>query len=253
MAGDKKEKKKDKQRDGQADVVAEDEVLTNANDEKKASKAKMLKVELTPKRTPLGDSPTIKRLLDDAAIYILLDDEDGHGYVEDTSMSNLKLIVGFAGVGASLISHVYPGAFPKNWWALLLCCAFYFAMSGILQLLLSFVELESIIVVNGKTLPDGSRRPSINVSSHFPRFQEMYTIGITPVPGGALALYSAPRFRPDVPGGNTAAGCLQRSWSVEQFFDAEGLFYEEVFMAAVKEFVAEYGQMVPDAASKKQK
>ena len=59
----------------------------------------------------------------------------------------------------------------------------------------------------GKTDADGNKKatPGINISSHFPRFQEVYTLGVTPVPGSALALHKCPRFRPDVSGGNTAA------------------------------------------------
>ena len=227
---------------------------TEPTETKASSKSsKKVVVELTPKKTALGDTATIKRLMDDAAIAVILDEEDGHGYTEDTSMSNLKLIVGFAGVGGSLLSHVYPATFPRNWWVLLFCCSFYFAMSGILQLLLSFVELESIIVVRGKARGDGSKRPGINVSSHFPRFQEMYTLGVTPVAGGAFTMASSPKFRPDVPGGNTAKLCMQRSWSVEKFFDEEGLFAEESFMAAVKDFFTEYEQMLQadDALSTK--
>ena len=171
------------------------------------------KIEYAVKKTHLGDSATIKRLMDDAVVHVLLDKEEGYGYSEDTSMSNLKLFVGFIGVGASLVSHVYPAPFPKNWWVLLLCCAFYFAMSGVLQLLLSFVELESMLVVRAK--PDQGKHRAYNFSSHFPRFQEVYTLGITPVPGSALSMYAAPRFRPDIPNGNTEPDCLQCSWSVE--------------------------------------
>ena len=71
-------------------------------------------------------------------------------FAEDTSMSNLKLFIGFSAVGASLLSHVYPAPFPRNWWCLLFCCAIYFALSGVLQLLLSFVELESIILLRAR-------------------------------------------------------------------------------------------------------
>jgi hypothetical protein len=211
---------------------------------KQPKKSKQPVMELTPKKTALGDTATIKRLMDDAAIAVVLDEEEGHGYVEDTSMSNLKLIIGFAGVGGSLLSHVYPATFPRNWWVLLACCSFYFAMSGVLQLLLSFVELESIIVVRGKTRADGSKRPGINISSHFPRFQEMFTLGVTPISGGAFTMYSSPKFRPDLEGGNTARLCMQRSWSVEKFFDEEGLFAEELFMDAVRDFFAEYERML---------
>ena len=204
-----------------------------SSSEKKEKKKKEKKVveEVAEKKTHLGDTATIKRLMDDAVIDVFLDSKEGRGYVEDTSMSNLKLVVGFAGVGASLLSHVYPAPFPKNWWVLLLCCAFYFGMSGILQLLLSFVELESILVVRGKTDADGNKKatPGINISSHFPR------------------------FRPDVSGGNTAAHCLQRSWSVEKFFDEEGVFAESDFWKAVEEFVLEYERMIasdPDGSKK---
>ena len=206
----------------------------------KREKEKKRTRELTPKKTALGDTSTMKRLLDDAVIAVLLDKEEGHEYVEDTSMSNLKLVIGFSGGGASLASHAYPATFPNNWWVLLFCCSFYFAMSGILQLLLSFVELESIIVLRGKPNADGSRGRGLNVSTNFPRYQEMFTLGITPVSGGAFSLMSAPSFRPDVPGGNTAPGCLQRSWSVAAYFDEEGTFLEEEFMEEVHKFVNDY-------------
>ena len=87
-------------------------------------------------------------------------------------------------------------------------------MSGILQAILSFCELEvraaalptshrggasltralvaqSILLVRGKGGGEG-----LNFSSHMPRFQEMYTLAITPLPTGSLGLASAPKFRP---------------------------------------------------------
>ena len=54
---------------------------------------------------------------------VLDESHEGLNYEEDSALSNLKLVVGFAGVGASLVSHVYPAPFPKNWLVLLLCCA----------------------------------------------------------------------------------------------------------------------------------
>ena len=129
------------------------------------------------KKTVLGDVNTMKRMIDDAVrrrlhlallrprstpacpdqiIGVLL--EDDSDFVEDVALSNFKLVVGFASVGASVVSHVYPAAFPKNWCAggvrapktrkhtqadsrsarrarrhvLLLCCLWYFIGSGIL-------------------------------------------------------------------------------------------------------------------------
>jgi signal peptidase complex subunit 2 len=218
--GEKKEKELEPSKDGGSGT----EPRKKEKKEKKAAER-----ELTQKQTALGDTATIKRLMDDAVIEILLDKE-GAAFTEDTSMSNLKLLLGFSAVGASLLSHVYPGGFPRNWWCLLSCCTFYFVMSGILQLLLSFVELESILQLNGKTRADGSRQQGINVSSSLPRFQEIYTLGFTPLKGGAFSLASSPKFRPDLPGGNTDKLCHQKAWSVEEFFDEEGTFAEEEFM-----------------------
>jgi len=212
------------------------------------SKKKDKKLQLTEKKTNLGDTATIKRLLDDAAIDVLLNDQD-MGYVEDTSMSNLKLLIGFSAVGASLLSHVYPAPFPRNWWCLLFCCAFYFIMSGVLQLLLTFIELESILLLRVDQKSKVSRDVrGLNVSSSFPRFQNMYTLAITPVPGsgrGVVALARSPPFRPDLPEGNDSPHCLQQAWPVEHYFDEEGVFAEESFMEAVKEFLQRY-RMVLD-------
>jgi len=225
----------------------------------KKDKKGAIKERSEVKRTALGDSATIKRLLDDAVIDVLLD-SDTLGFVEDASMSNLKLVVGFSAVGASLLSHVYPAPFPRNWWCLLFCCTFYFVMSGVLQLLLTFVELESILLLKA----DPAAKPKttvrgLNVSTHFPRFQEKYTLAITPVPGsgrGVVALARAPAFRPELPEGNSSPHCLQQTWSVENYFDEEGFFAEEDFMEAVRGFVSRYQTVLcadgPPTESKKQ-
>lgn len=215
----------------------QEDFKTGKKDKDKAEKKKSV-----PKKTNLGDTATIKRILDDSAIKVVLDADDLH-YVEDTALSNLKLVIGFASVGSSGISHAYPAGFPKNWWVLLACCAFYFVCSGIMQLLLSFVELESILLVRGTKDGEGVRaKPGLNFSSHFPRFQEMYTLGITPLPHGSLFLPFAPKFRPkdalSIRGDED--GCAQRSWPVNSFFDEEGTFDENAFEAVVRAFVKDY-------------
>jgi len=244
----------------ESEVVESTETNEPSEEPKKEKKEKKaaLAVELTEKKTNLGDSANIKRLLDDAAIDVLLSD-DTFGYVEDTSMSNLKLVVGFSAVAASLLSQVYPASFPRNWWVLFFCCAFYFIMSGVLQLLLTFVELESIMILKADPKAKVTRTVrGLNVSSNFPRFQETYTLGITPIPGsgrGVVALARSPPFRPDLPEGNDSPHCLQQSWSVENYFDEDGMFAEESFMEAVKEFMHCYTAALesPPADSKKTK
>lgn len=192
------------------------------------------------KKTVLGDGITMKRMIDDAIIGVLL--EDDSDFVEDVALSNFKLVVGFASVGASVVSHVYPAAFPKNWHVLLLCCLWYFIGSGILQLLLSFVELESIVLLRYKEKRD--RRPyGLNVSTHFPRYQDVFTLGVTPLPSGSLGLVSAPKFKPEQPEeGEPLASDdhTQVHWSVAELFDERGVFYEEKCMDMARAFLRKY-------------
>ena len=237
MAKDAKKKEEDKSSAG-------DEPKKEKKKEKEKKEKKPVPRDDEPaKRLNIGDSATIKRMLDDAVIQVMLDNEkdEGLGYEEDTALSNLKLVVGFAGVGASLVSHVYPGGFPKNWLVLLLCCAWYFLMSGVLQLILSFCELESILLLRGKTKGE----PGLNVSSHMPRFQEMYTLAITPLPTGSLGLASAPKFSPVMTSTQVEVSedGSQKQWPCNHFFTEEGVFAEEAFIADARAFIQEYEKL----------
>jgi len=125
----------------------------------------------------------------------------------------------------------------SNRWVLLACCTFYFVSSGILQLLLSFFELESILLLKGKVGPDGKHGPGVNVSTHFPRYQEEFTIGITSLPSGSLGLPWSPAFKKLEGDQSKALAHGQRQWLVSEFFDEEGFFYEDRFCTAVSGFL----------------
>lgn len=89
-------------------------------------------------------------------------------------------------------------------------------------------------------------------SSHFPRFQEVYTLAVTPLPSGRLLPQAgSPTFRPDLPGGNTSPYCMQRSWSIEKYFDEEGDFTEEEFQQAVRDMMHEYEATLVNGAEGK--
>ena len=126
-------------------------------------------------------------------------------------------------------------------------------MSGVLQLLLSFVELESILVMKAKKdSPTRESVPALNISSSFPRFQEIYTLGIAPVPGSAItSLHRAPRFAPEIEGGNSSDYCMQCSWRVDAFFDEDGVFAEDDFIGVVNEFVRKYSSRLQSGDWKK--
>jgi signal peptidase complex subunit 2 len=182
------------------------------------------------KTTVLGDTATMKRLLDDHVAEVF---QGELRYEEDVALSNIKLIVGFAGVGAALVSHVYPKPFPHNWWVLLACCAWYFAMSGILQFLLSYVELEAFLQLKPHTKGGAGR----NIASSLPRFSDKFSLAITPLPHGSLSMWSAPKFR-HKPGGEP--GVHAAEVSVTKFFDEDGAFAEEAFGRWVRAFAHEF-------------
>jgi len=236
--GDKKDKKDNETSDG--------EEAKKLKKEKRKEERERLQNqsqdESSQKKTNLGDSANIKRILDDAVIKVLLDPKGKLGYEEDVAMSNVKLVVGFSAVGSSLVSHVYPATFPKNYWVLLACCAYYFICSTVLQFILSFWELESILLLRPQDRTAGKDK-CLNISSHFPRFQEVYTLGITPVPGGSLFLATAPTFVPNSQGSKTSGKqplTDQRSWSVNHYFDEDGEFYEDLFIETVRDFISEF-------------
>lgn len=180
------------------------------------------------KTTVLGDTANMKRLLDDHVAEVL---QSELKYEEDVGMSNIKLIVGFSGVLAGLISHVYPKPFPANWWVLLACCIWYFAMSGILQLILSYMELEAFLQLKPKSLG----APGLNIASNFPRFTDKYVLAVTPLPKGSLGMLSAPKFNCKTA---AADGVHHMEVSVTRYFDEDGVFHEDVFGADVRKFIA---------------
>ena len=199
----------------------------NGGAKKEAKEKPKKEAAYVPKKTNLGDSSTIKRLMDDAVISVLLD-VDELGYEEDATISNLKLVIGFTGVAASLVSHVYPGGFPRNWWCLLICCFVYFFTSGIMQAMLTFTELDSILLLKGKKRADGTRGLKLNVSSSFPRFQETYSLGVATLPGSTLALKWGHTFQPGQP--CMRADYAQMSWPCNHYFDEDGEFAEDLFI-----------------------
>ncbi len=64
----------------------------------------------------------------------------------------------------------------------------------------------------------------------------MYTLAITPLPKGAMGLWSAPKFHapnePPKPTGEPSyvGGAFQQSWACNHYFDEEGYFDEDSFV-----------------------
>ena len=107
--------------------------------------------------------------------------------------------------------------FPESRPVLGSCCAVYFMLSGVLQLIQTFVDKDCILIT--KSVESGSaskdilkKNPNLTkyglrVRSIFPKFSEFYTVRI--------------EFQ-DMEN----SSFVKKRWTVGQFFDKEGMFDE---------------------------
>ena len=85
-------------------------------------------VEL-PRPINLGDTLTIKRLLDEATAATV----ENCNYPPDNTLSNIQLFWGVNAVLIAPLAHFYPLPFPESRTILFICCVCYFFCYGVLQ------------------------------------------------------------------------------------------------------------------------
>jgi signal peptidase complex subunit 2 len=169
----------------------------------------------------VGDMIKLKQILDETVAATVLEKID-----EDYVLDNIKLAVMTLACGFAMVAQFAPLPFPESRPVMGLCCCCYFLLSGVLQLITSFVDQDSILLTR-PLAGDGSSgageamtktRPSdvkntdlfkygVRVRSQFPRFSEFYTVIL--------------EFQ-----GYDGTPSVQQTWSVGQFFDKEGMFDE---------------------------
>ena len=133
--------------------------------------------EETPVNVDTGDSVKVKQTLDEAAVKAVLD----HGYEEHHTLDNIKLLLMLVACAFAMVAQFWPIPFPKSRPLLGICCSMYFCLSGILQLVVWFVERDAIMftttampIVEGappKPKRDGQPEIGLRIRSSFPRFQ----------------------------------------------------------------------------------
>ena len=197
-----------------------------------------------PINVDTGDSVKVKQTLDEAVVKAVLD----HGYEEHHSLDNAKLLLMLVACSFAMVAQFWPIPFPASRPLLGVCCSMYFVLSGILQLVVWFVERDAIMFTAHPmpTLPPGGAdadgaRPAptppkrtgagdaaagpvigLRIRSSFPRFQEFYTLTV----------------QLNKPEGTTPT--TTEVWSVGQFFDADGVFWEAGFCEAVEKLLATF-------------
>jgi signal peptidase complex subunit 2 len=127
----------------------------------------------TPKKgINLQDPYCIKRVLDDSTSEVIL----SRGYVENVSLSNLKMGIGIFTCAIALAAQFYPKKFPANASFLVSCIILYLIMNVILQYIILTKEKQHILFTH--PFPGSFTSTGLAISSKLPRYSDMYTLRI---------------------------------------------------------------------------
>lgn len=169
-----------------------------------------------------GDSVKVKQILDECTVKAVLD----RGYEEHHSLDNAKLWLMVLACAFAMVAQFWPSPFPESRPLLGICCSSYFALSGILQLVVWFWERDAIMFTeDAMPATSGAKRASelgLRIRSSFPRFQDEYTLII----------------QLNKPEGTTPT--TTETWSVGKFFDVDGNFWDIGYCEAVDKVLAKF-------------
>ncbi|XP_024164981.1 probable signal peptidase complex subunit 2 [Rosa chinensis] len=163
-----------------------------------------------PKKANLSDHSSIKHLLDESVSEIVT----SRGYVEDTKLSNLKLLIGTIVITIALFAQFYKKKFPENQYFLIGCIVSYIVINGVLQLISYMKEKNAILFTHP---PVGSFSTGLVVSSKLPRFSDLYTLTIASADPKSISANKPVEFTNSVTKWFTKDGVL-----------VEGLLWKEV-------------------------
>jgi signal peptidase complex subunit 2 len=180
------------------------------NDEEEEGEYEEDELELL--QVDLGDMVKLKQVLDEAVAGILLEKLD-----EDYRWDNFKLGIMAAACIFAMVAQFAPIPFPESRPLLGICGCAYFVLSGVLQLIATFIDKDSILLTlplnqdsdskKAKTKNQMLQKHGVRVRSNLPRFSEWYSVIL--------------EFR-DV----EDSLFTEKKWSIGKFFDKEGYFDE---------------------------
>jgi signal peptidase complex subunit 2 len=126
-----------------------------------------------------GDSVKVKQVLDDSTHECII---EKCGFVANYSAENLKLFLMFLSCIFALTAQFYPLPFPESRPILGVCVSAYFIISGILQFIVSFIDLDLILTTKpGKSYSENEKKivektKSLCIRTQFARFQETFIL-----------------------------------------------------------------------------
>lgn len=166
-------------------------------------------------KTNLGDSAGLKRRLDDAAVEVITNS----GYLEDTMVSNVKIVLGVLTIAVALLAQFYPSKYPDNWLLLLVCVIVYSLLSTLLTVFTTSYEGDTILFTRPPRVGPG--KVGLKVASRLPRFSDVYTLEI------------AEKLR-------NARPAASMDCSVTKYFYSDGTMAEAAFKADVEQLLDQY-------------
>lgn len=206
------------------EVVADagNEEVDDDDDEEEEEELELLQVDV-------GDMMKVKQILDETVAATILEQID-----EDYQFDNFKLLLMAIACAFAMVAQFAPLPFPESRIVVAVCCVSYFVLSGVLQLITTYIDQDCILVT--KPLPEDGKKPDplhdsevigreifrkkpkdiknkdlfihgVRVRTQFPRFSEWYKV---------ILEFEQRKDTPHV----------EQTWSVGQFFDKQGMFDE---------------------------
>mmetsp|Transcript_14119 Transcript_14119/g.41430 ORF Transcript_14119/g.41430 Transcript_14119/m.41430 type:complete len:265 (-) Transcript_14119:53-847(-) len=171
-----------------------------------ASEIELLQVDV-------GDVVKLKQILDETVAGAFL---DKCFLTEDHTLDNMKLSIMALACTFAMVAQFAPLPFPDSRPVLGGCCAAYFILSGLLQLVTTFWDKDCIMITKPVEKAKNTKNVDIEkyglrIRTSLPRFSEFYTVIIE-----FQKKYADGENRPFV----------KATWSVGHFFDVEGMFDE---------------------------
>jgi signal peptidase complex subunit 2 len=187
-----------------------------------------------------GDIVKLKQILDETVANTFLEDSildelngvggrKSLGFKEDHALNNLKLALMTVACAFAMVAQFAPLPFPESRFVLGGCCAAYFVLSGLLQLIVTFLDKDSILITKiNEGVSSSIQEKNPNLAKHglrvrttMPRFSEFYTVNI--------------EFD-----GLEKSPYVSKTWSVGKFFDVEGMFDEYGLELEVEELYRKF-------------
>jgi len=206
-------KKKSKASKEEPPVKEESDDEEEEEEEEDEEEMELLQVDV-------GDIIKLKQVLDESVAATFI---EAVKLPEDHKLDNIKLGVMTMACLFAVVAQFSPIPFPDSRPMLGVCCCSYFLLSGILQLIVTFLDKDAIMT----TLPldEGDERAKnvkdmtkygLRIRTSLPRFDEHYSLII--------------EFQ-----GVEDSVFVKETWSVGKFFDVEGMFDEIGLMNEVEE------------------